>query len=108
MIVLDALVLKLKSSDPVDIAVCLLCGRWRTRMWTYQEARLAFSTKILTGLGAVDAYKINTSLEEKIILLKEQLQQPESAPVLQEEGVRRILEQMKAIFRLGKTTLTDV
>ena len=41
VVVFDALVMRLRSRDLVDVAVVLLCGKWMTRIWTLQEIRLA-------------------------------------------------------------------
>ncbi|KAL8832631.1 MAG: hypothetical protein Q9191_000147 [Dirinaria sp. TL-2023a] len=54
VIVFDAIVLRLHSTDPVDIAVALSCGKWRTRIWTYQEAKLATKVLLLTASGIAD------------------------------------------------------
>lgn len=54
VIVLDAILLRLHSMDPVDIAMALCCGKWRTRIWTYQEAKLATKVLLLTASGVAD------------------------------------------------------
>lgn len=56
VIIFDALVMKLQSNDPADVAVCLACGRWMQRVWTYQEIKLAKQAIILTGTGLL-SYK---------------------------------------------------
>ena len=53
VIIFDALVMKLQSNDPADVAVCLACGRWMQRVWTYQEVKLAKQAIILTGTGVL-------------------------------------------------------
>ncbi|CAG8953382.1 hypothetical protein HYFRA_00010129 [Hymenoscyphus fraxineus] len=111
VVILDALVLNLNSNDLVDVAVCLLCGRWRTRMWTYQEARLASCTKILTGSGVVDTYEMIALLLERQNSLRKQPVLPDQTIPSQHINsgqIDRILEQMKAIFGPGNTTLIDV
>ena len=57
VIVFDALVMRLKSTDLVDVAISLLCGKWMTRVWTYQEILLAKKAFIITGNGFVE-YKV--------------------------------------------------
>jgi len=54
VIIFDALVMQLQSTDPRDVAVCLLCGKWMTRVWTYQEICLAKRALIITGSGVVE------------------------------------------------------
>ncbi|MCJ1243058.1 hypothetical protein MMC30_000254 [Trapelia coarctata] len=54
VIVLDAMVMRLQSKDPIDVAVSIVCGKWMTRVWTYQEAKLATKLLVVTGLGLVD------------------------------------------------------
>lgn len=54
MIIFDALVMQLKSADLIDVAACLLCGKWMTRIWTYQEICLAKRAMIITGNGVVE------------------------------------------------------
>lgn len=54
VVVLDALLLRLPSVDPVDVMVGLICGRWMTRVWTYQEIKLATRAIIVTATGAIE------------------------------------------------------
>lgn len=54
IIILDALVMQMQSVDFVDVAVALLCGKWMTRVWTYQEIYLSRKALIMTGTGFVD------------------------------------------------------
>ncbi len=54
VIVIDALVLQLHPKDPVDVAVALACGKWATRVWTFQEIKLASRAIIITGTGNYD------------------------------------------------------
>jgi hypothetical protein len=53
VIFLDALVMEVDSADSLDIAVAIFCGRWRTRVWTFQEAALSTDTGFLTRNGLV-------------------------------------------------------
>ena len=54
VVILDALLLRLQSQDPVDVAVTILFGQWASRVWTYQEVKLASCALILTKAGFVD------------------------------------------------------
>lgn len=54
VVILDALLLRLQSQDPVDVGVTILFGQWASRVWTYQEAKLASRALILTKAGFVD------------------------------------------------------
>ena len=54
VIIFDALAMQLRSMDYVDVAVCLTCGKWATRVWTFQEIYLAKKAVVLTATGVVD------------------------------------------------------
>ena len=54
VVILDALVLRLQSKDPVDVGLTVLFGQWASRVWTYQEVKLASRALILTKAGFVD------------------------------------------------------
>ena len=54
VVILDSLLLRLKSQDPVNVGVTVLFSRWATRVWTYQEVKLASCAQILTKAGFVD------------------------------------------------------
>jgi hypothetical protein len=54
VLILDALVLQLHSTDFVDVVVALSCGKWATRVWTYQEIKLANRAVVVTAIGGVD------------------------------------------------------
>ena len=54
VVILDALLLRLQSQDPVDVGVTILFGQWASRVWTYQEVKLASHALILTKAGFVD------------------------------------------------------
>jgi len=54
VIIFDAIVMRLQSNDFLDVAVCLLCGKWMTRVWTYQEITLAKRALVVTGNGFVE------------------------------------------------------
>ncbi|KAK3322766.1 ankyrin repeat-containing domain protein [Apodospora peruviana] len=53
VIVFDALVLRLASIDAVDTSVILSLGKWLTRVWTYQEIKLANNAVVATKIGFV-------------------------------------------------------
>ncbi|EXJ81493.1 hypothetical protein A1O3_07786 [Capronia epimyces CBS 606.96] len=54
IVVLDGLTLQLNSGDPLITAAILSCGRWLSRVWTYQEAKLARELKIVTATAVID------------------------------------------------------
>ena len=58
VVILDALLLELQSRDPVDVGVAILFGKWVSRVWTYQEVKLASRALILTSAGFVDVRHI--------------------------------------------------
>lgn len=47
--IFDALVLQLKSENWMDALVLILCGKWITRVWTFQEIKLAPKALIVTA-----------------------------------------------------------
>ena len=53
VVIFDAMVMRLRSCDLVDVAVVLLCGKWMTRVWTLQEICLAKNGLVRTALGSV-------------------------------------------------------
>lgn len=65
VIILDALTLQLSSDDPCDVAAIFSCGRWLTRMWTYQEIKLARKALIVTKTGAVDFEQMVCALDAR-------------------------------------------
>lgn len=54
IVVLDSLTVQLKSGDPLTTAAVLSCGQWLSRVWTYQEAKLAKKLKIITATHVID------------------------------------------------------
>ena len=64
VIILDALALQLHPRSGIDIAVALRCGRWATRLWTYQEMKLANRALIVTGQGTYDYKDLMEVLKE--------------------------------------------
>jgi hypothetical protein len=62
VIIFDALVMQLQSTNLRDVAVCLICGKWMTRVWTYQEICLAKQALIITGSGFVGFLDISRKL----------------------------------------------
>ena len=63
VIIIDALVLQLYPQNHVDVAVAVACGRWATRVWTYQEIKLANRALILTATGSYDYKSIVDTLK---------------------------------------------
>ncbi|KAL8998330.1 MAG: hypothetical protein Q9188_006129 [Gyalolechia gomerana] len=51
VIIVDALVLQLRSESLTDIAIALICGKWITRVWTFQEIKLAQHALVVTATG---------------------------------------------------------
>ena len=64
VIVLDSLAVQLNSGNPLDVAAILSCGQWLSRVWTYQEAKLARMSKIITATHTVDFGHIVHALKE--------------------------------------------
>jgi len=54
VIIIDALVLQLHPKEPLDVAVVLACGKWVTRVWTFQEIKLANRALVVTATGTYD------------------------------------------------------
>ncbi|MDI1488197.1 MAG: hypothetical protein OHK93_007471 [Ramalina farinacea] len=54
VIVIDAMVLQLHARNHIDVAVALACGKWATRVWTFQEIKLASRAQILTATSCFD------------------------------------------------------
>lgn len=54
VVILDSLTLQLSTPDLCAVAAIFSCGRWLTRMWTYQEIKLARKALVVTRTGAVD------------------------------------------------------
>ncbi|KAL1618340.1 hypothetical protein SLS54_007317 [Diplodia seriata] len=54
VVVLDALALSYRGADPATVAALLVCGAWLTRVWTYQEIKLARRAVVATAGGCVD------------------------------------------------------
>jgi len=64
VIILDSLTLQLKSNDPFHTATILCCGRWLTRIWTYQEIKLARKAFVVTADRWVDFSSIVDALQQ--------------------------------------------
>jgi ankyrin repeat protein len=54
VLIFDATVLQIHSTDHVEVAVALACGKWATRVWTYQEIKLANRAVVVTATGGVE------------------------------------------------------
>ncbi|RYP41098.1 hypothetical protein DL767_001259 [Monosporascus sp. MG133] len=65
VIIFDALVLRLASLDAVDTAVALCLGKWLTRVWTYQEIKLATNAIVANNAGFVRFAEIVDTLRSK-------------------------------------------
>ncbi|KAL4901506.1 hypothetical protein BDW74DRAFT_181796 [Aspergillus multicolor] len=62
VIVLDSFPLLLPSTDPFLAAALLVCGMWLTRIWTYQEIKLARKALVVTATGVVSFSSITSTL----------------------------------------------
>ncbi|UPX14120.1 uncharacterized protein EKO05_0004611 [Ascochyta rabiei] len=58
VIILDSFALHLPSGDPLKIAPLLVCGMWLTRVWTYQEVKLAQKALVVTATHVVNLQDI--------------------------------------------------
>jgi len=54
VLIFDATVLQMHSTDLTEVAVALACGKWATRVWTYQEIKLANRAVVVTATGGVE------------------------------------------------------
>ena len=54
VLIIDALVLQLHPQSHIDVAIAIACGNWATRVWTYQESKLANRALILTATGCFE------------------------------------------------------
>ncbi|KAF2626060.1 hypothetical protein BU25DRAFT_344668, partial [Macroventuria anomochaeta] len=67
VLVFDALCIRLNSTDPVQVAIMLSLGNWLTRMWTYQEIKLAKMAVVMTKKGPISFSAICRHLKDKAI-----------------------------------------
>ena len=58
VVVMDALLLQLQSRSPVIIAVALLLSRWASRVWTFQEVKMAPHAVVITKAGPVHLQRV--------------------------------------------------
>jgi hypothetical protein len=65
VIVLDSFALNLPSDDPLWVAAALICGMWLTRIWTYQEAKLAKQALIVTATHVVSFADVLSALQQQ-------------------------------------------
>ena len=49
VVVFDALVWQLQTRDALELAAVLVCGSWATRVWTFQEIKMARKAYIING-----------------------------------------------------------
>jgi len=76
VLILDALLLRMSPRTLTDVAVGLVCGNWITRIWTYQEVKLASRALIVTSSRTVELAAVVSELELSVSsqpLLFEQL-----------------------------------
>lgn len=66
VVVLDALLLQMHPSSPLDVAVAMVCGTWLTRVWTYQEIRLAKTALFVTAEEVFSLEEIRSELAKNI------------------------------------------
>jgi hypothetical protein len=65
VIILDSLTLQLDSTDLCAVVAILSCGQWLTRMWTYQEIKLAKKAHIVTKTGTLDFHDMVRALDAR-------------------------------------------
>ncbi|KAI9758892.1 MAG: hypothetical protein M1840_003740 [Geoglossum simile] len=65
VVILDALTMQIRSGNHLEIAVILSCGRWLTRIWTYQEVKIARKTLIVTATHVVDFSEMVETLKQQ-------------------------------------------
>jgi hypothetical protein len=65
VVVLDALTQRLEVRNTTDIAVALRCGKWMTRLWTYQESVLARDLIVITANTESRFSELMAELEEQ-------------------------------------------
>ncbi|KAK4901577.1 hypothetical protein LTR27_001349 [Elasticomyces elasticus] len=75
VIVLDSFALNLSSGDPLRVAAALVCGMWLTRIWTYQEAKLAKQALVVTTTSVVSFTDIFSAVEQQAQLEPEKWSQ---------------------------------
>jgi len=63
VLILDALLLRMSPRTLTDVAVGLVCGNWITRIWTYQEVKLASRALIVTSSRTVELAAVVSELE---------------------------------------------
>ena len=49
VVIFDALVWQLQTRDALELAAVLLCGLWASRVWTFQEIKMARKAYIING-----------------------------------------------------------
>ena len=75
VVILDALLLQLHAGSALDVAVAIVCGTWLTRVWTYQEIRLAKSALFVTAKEVYPLAEIISEVEELIGTTDEEVRQ---------------------------------
>ncbi|KAL9099788.1 MAG: hypothetical protein Q9163_004761 [Psora crenata] len=54
VLIFDALTMHLRSNDPIETAIILICGKWMTRVWTWQEIKITRKALVLTATSTVN------------------------------------------------------
>lgn len=54
VVIFDALTMHLHSEDPIETAVVMVCGKWMTRVWTWQEVKMTHKALVVTATSTVD------------------------------------------------------
>jgi len=67
VVVLDTVLLQLRSRSPIDVAVILYSSLWITKLWTFTEARLAQKIVIKTRDWEIDLDEIIELLVRTVI-----------------------------------------
>ncbi|CAA9964885.1 HET domain containing protein [Pyrenophora teres f. maculata] len=96
VIVLDSFALNLPSADPLRVAPALICGLWLTRIWTYQEAKLAKRALIVTATSVVSLADILSALRERA-----------KVDPARWDSLRKTFERLEPIYEVG-INLADI
>jgi hypothetical protein len=67
VVVLDSLLMRLRTRSPVDVAIVLCLSAWLSRMWTYVEAWLAKKVILKTMDSSFDLNKVIAFLGEEVL-----------------------------------------
>ena len=64
VVIIHSLCLQLNTGSLIDVAAVLVQGKWRTRMWTYQEIKLARRADVLTKNARANWHEMMENLEK--------------------------------------------